>query len=401
MGLFGFIKKKWDDWYYHDIDREADDEWDEEVDGEWGDLDDHSESYFADADQRTVFVLECLGQMAEAAEKTEQYTAEYDAVTGLLIDMEQIEGLPADVKSEIMDFAVNIENVEKERHRIYGKTTQLSNEQVAVMEQYEDEIPSGINKIRDAEKYRKLIKYDLKKLNNERKSFHIRKRKLLETINNSRGVAIICAVAVVLCIGLMVVLHASFEMDVRLGYILSAGIGAISLTLIYMRYLDAIKELTRLSKSINRLINIHNTVKIRYINNTNLLQYLYLKYDVESADELEDSWNIYMDEVAAREKDEKLRQDQEYYYDKLVRVLSIAGVKDPEIWTRQPRALYDRRETVEARHSLIARRQKLREQIEYNKSIANRAKDNIADLAKKYPKYASEISNIVSQYKGV
>ncbi|MBR6345277.1 MAG: hypothetical protein IKR70_06040, partial [Lachnospiraceae bacterium] len=304
MGLLKFIKKKWDDWYYHDIDREADEEWDDAIDSDWGDPSEHSDAYFSDADQRTVYVLECLGQMAEAAEKTEQYTAEYDAVTSLLIDMEQIEGLPADVRSEIMDYAQRIESVEKERHRIYGKTTQLTPSEVAVMEQYEDEIPEGIKKIREAEKYRKLIKHDLKKLNNERKSFHIRKRNLLETINNSRGVAVITAVAVVMCILLMLVLQISFEMDVRIGYILAAGLGAIALTIIYVRYLDAIKELTRLSKSINRLITIHNTVKIRYINNTNLLQYLYLKFDVESASDLEECWNIYMDERAAREKDE-------------------------------------------------------------------------------------------------
>ena len=401
MGLLSFIKKKWDDWYYHDIDREADEEWDDAIDSDWGDPSEHSDTYFADADQRTVYVLECLGQMAEAAEKTEQYTAEYDAVTSLLIDMEQIEGLPADVRSEIMDYAQRIESVEKERHRIYGKTTQLTPSEVAVMEQYEDEIPEGINKIREAEKYRKLIKHDLKKLNNERKSFHIRKRNLLETINNSRGIAVVTAVAVVMCILLMLVLQMSFEMDVRIGYILAAGLGAVALTVIYVRYLDAIRELTRLSKSINKLITIHNTVKIRYINNTNLLQYLYLKFDVESSADLEECWNIYMDERAAREKDEKLKQDQEYYYEKLTRLLSVTGIRDPEIWTRQPRALYDKRETVEARHSLIARRQKLREQIEYNKKIATEGKDKIASLAKRYPKYASEISHIVSQYEGL
>ena len=97
----------------------------------------------------------------------------------------------------------------------------------------------------------------------------------------------------------------------------------------------------------------------------------------------------------------KLKQDQEYYYEKLTRLLSVTGIRDPEIWTRQPRALYDKRETVEARHSLIARRQKLREQIEYNKKIATEGKDKIASLAKRYPKYASEISHIVSQYEGL
>jgi len=400
VGLFGFLKNKWDQWYNHDIDNELL-EWDEDEESDWGELEGHSDAYFADQDQRAVYVLECLGQMAEASEKMEQYAAEYDAVTGLLVDMEQIEALPADIKSRIMEYAQKIEFIEKERHRIYGKTEQLSEYEITLVERYEEDIPEGIKKIRDAEKYRKLVKHDLKKLANERKSYQFRKRELQDIINNSRGIAIICAVAVILCIALMMVLQNFFDMDVRVGYIMSAGLGAIALTVLYIRYLDAVREVTRLSKSINRLISVHNTVKIRYINNTNLLQYLYLKYDVESADELEQRWNIYMDEISAREKDEQLKQDQEYYYRKLTDELARNGVKDPDIWTHQTKALYDRKETVEARHSLIARRQKLREHIEYNKGVATQSKDKIELLAKKYPKYAAEISRMVSKYEGL
>ena len=43
MGLLSFIKKKWDDWYYHDIDREADEEWDDAIDSDWGDPSEHSD----------------------------------------------------------------------------------------------------------------------------------------------------------------------------------------------------------------------------------------------------------------------------------------------------------------------------------------------------------------------
>ena len=56
---------------------------------------------------------------------------------------------------------------------------------------------------------------------------------------------------------------------------------------------------------------------------------------------------------------------------------------------------------VEVRHALIARRQKLREQMEYNKSIALESKESIASLAKKYPEYSKEISAIIGKYEGL
>ncbi|HOO80028.1 MAG TPA: hypothetical protein PLQ04_06545, partial [Lachnospiraceae bacterium] len=176
------------------------------------------------------------------------------------------------------------------------------------------------------------------------------------------------------------------------------GAGAITLTILYLRYMDAGKEQKKLAKMLNKLITLHNTVKIRYINNTNLLSYLYMKYEVESFEELEENWNLFVDEMGARQKDEKLKEDLEYYYDKLTKALAKYRVKDPEIWTHQANALIDSREMVEVRHALIGRRQKLREQIEYNKKIAGTAQEDIKNLAEKYPKYSAEIAALVKQY---
>ena len=123
MNIFKKIKGKIKNWYNRDIEDEADEAWDE---GEGLDWDtDGSESkgdaFFKDDDQRTVYVLECLGQMAEAADKMEQCDAEYDAVTGLLVDMEEIESLSKETRADIMSMAQKIESFEKERRRIYSK----------------------------------------------------------------------------------------------------------------------------------------------------------------------------------------------------------------------------------------------------------------------------------------
>ena len=45
------------------------------------------------------------------------------------------------------------------------------------------------------------------------------------------------------------------------------------------KYQDAAKEIKKLTKARDKIIVLHNTVKIRYVNNTNLLSYMYTKYD--------------------------------------------------------------------------------------------------------------------------
>jgi len=395
LGLWSKIKEKWNNWYYHDLD-DAPFDWEEEEEK----FDLQKDVLFEDEDQRTVFVLECLGQMAEAAEKTEQFSAEYEAVTDLLVDMEEIENLPKDIRGEIMDQAQKIVQYEKERRRIYNKSGKLSEQTVTLLERLEEEVPGGIEKMRSEEEYRRRIKHDLRRLDAERNANHYKKQELENIIANSRGVALICGVAMVLCIIMLWVLDKQYNMEVTIGYLIAGGIGAVTMTVLYLRYLDAGQELKRLGKTNNKMISLHNTVKIRYINNTNLLSFLYTKYGVESAEELEENWKVYLDEVGARQKDQRLREDLEYYYDKLTKTLRKYRIKDPEIWTHQAEALYNSKEMVEVRHALISRRQKLREQVEYNAKVASDAGERIKELGRRYPQYSAEIASMVKRYKG-
>ena len=89
----------------------------------------------------------------------------------------------------------------------------------------------------------------------------------------------------------------------------------------------------------------------------------------------------------------------EYYYEKLTQTLRQYRIKDPEIWTHQCQALIDPREMVEVRHALIARRQKLREQMEYNKKVAENSKQQIEHVRRKFPQYEKEIEQLLKQYQ--
>jgi hypothetical protein len=160
------------------------------------------------------------------------------------------------------------------------------------------------------------------------------------------------------------------------------------------------RDLKRVEKSINKIILLHNTVKIRYINNTNLLEYLHIKYGVRNATELEKLFNKYTTEKKRREDFRKMEEDLDTAERDLLRILRRYKISDPMIWLHQPAAILDKREMVEVRHNLIIRRQSLRKRMDYNKDIvAKKAQDEIKDLVDHNPRYSSEILALVAEYE--
>ena len=146
-----------------------------------------------------------------------------------------------------------------------------------------------------------------------------------------------------------------------------------------------------------RLVQLQNRVKIRYVNNTNLLNYLYMKYSVENAARLKKLWEEYQSEKEERKQFAEAEAKIDYYREKLLYSLSRYRVKSPERWLRQPQALLDHKEMVEIHHELNTRRQALREQMEYNRQLAAQAGDEIRAVAAEYPAYAQEISRMVDE----
>lgn len=151
-------------------------------------------------------------------------------------------------------------------------------------------------------------------------------------------------------------------------------------------------------KTINKIIQPQNKVKIRYVNNCQLMEYLYLKYNTDSATKLEKQWKMYQDEKEERKQFAEAEAKIEYYQKRLVQRLAGYRVQMPERWISQTGALLDKREMVEIRHELIQRRQVLRKQMDYNQEVAESARNEVKDIMTTYPKYAQEILAMVERY---
>ncbi len=358
-----------------------------------------SSIYVRDGMQRERFIKSCLEQIRDAENEITDLSGEYGQVTSYLTDMEEIEALPPEEKSVITETAEKITAYVRERDDYQERPDRMSDARFHQMERLAREAEEGIGKLEEAEEYRAMVKSDLSKLAGERHAFGYRKSELKSSILNLRGMLIICCFAFITCLIMLYLLQTYLRMDTGAGYMLTGAVIAISVFVIYMRYTDNTKELRMVEKTINKLILLQNRVKIRYVNNANLLDYLYTKYKVESADELREIWESYCREKEERERLKELHAELAELYTRLVKALRECRVRDPEIWLNQTEALTNRNEMVEIRHSLIQQRQKLRKQMEYNERLAEHAQSEIRSFAEDYPQYKSEIMDLVDEFE--
>ena len=237
------------------------------------------------------------------------------------------------------------------------------------------------------------------RLENEKQACLFRKQEAAAAMENLRGMALICTVALFACMGMLLFMQFVLEMNATIGYFLTASVAAIALTAMYMKYVEAVSERKRSSHSLNKVILLQNKVKIRYVNNTNLVDYLYMKYGVTSAKELISIWERYLAEREERARIKETIKDLSFTQEQLVTLLRKYHLYDPVIWLHQVEAILDPKEMVEVRHALIARRQKLRKQMEFNMGNAENAQQQVKELVGEYPQYAKEILKLVSDYE--
>lgn len=348
-------------------------------------------SNFTDDVQRERYIGACLEQMKAASDEIDMLNREYDSVTAYLNDTDEIDRLPEHIRGPIQDCAGKLIRMEKEYMHYSKQENHMSEADFALMQRIEDDMPEGYDKLKQAEDYQKLVKEDMRRLEGEKQAYFYRRAELKGMISNIKGVFFICLVATAICILMLLILQFGLELDTRIGYILTVGAAAVAFTVLFVKNIDMQKEASRVEKSIGKLIHMHNTVKIRYVNNTNLLDYLHMKFDVDSAKELKLLWDQYMSERAERERFEQTKFDISFYREELLEHMRKLHIVDPNIWIHQPEALVDKKEMVEIRHSLVERRQSLRKQMEYNKEIALDAQNRLKEMIHAYPQYAGQV----------
>ena len=356
---------------------------------------------FSDSEQRRQYVTDCLEQAADAAKEINLLGGEYSLVTGYLTDIEEIEALPEEEREALNSIARRMSALSHERDRYHDKKNRMKDSDYYRLRKQEEEVQEGIEKLKECEHYGELIRQDMQRLDRERNAYSYRRGELETMLGNLRGMAVIFLAALTACVVMLLVLQLGFHMNTQVGYIISVGAAVAAIAVLWAKYTDAEREKRRVERAVNKLILLHNKVKIRYVNNSNLQEYLCIKYSTGGAAELEKLWKQYSQEKEERKEYAEAEAKLEYYQKQLQGRMSNYHINDPDRWVNQPDALLDKREMVEIRHELILRRQALRKQIDYNNGLAENSRKEIMDIVKRYPSYAAEILEMVNQYEDV
>lgn len=367
--------------------------------GEWEKLVNARDAVdFEKEEERSRYVTDCLEQIAEASKELDMLQGEYGRVTAYLTDLEELEALPEQERENLEITAHKLQNMEREYEDFAQRKNRMDDALYYQMKTREAELEEGITKIRDAEQYGTLVKQDLQRLDGERHAYEYRKNELYGMMENLRGMAVIFLTALVICMLLLAVLQFGFRMQTQIGYFIAVLAAALALTILAVKYMDADREMDRVLRDARRLVKLQNKVKIRYVNNKNLLDYYYIKYDVDSGKKLEKRYHQYLEEKEQRKQFAETEARREYYYKQLMSQLGHYHIQYPEQLSGNVSVILDRREQVERRHELILRRQSLRKQMEYNSTVAAEAKQEIKDIVTAYPRYALEITEMVDRY---
>lgn len=354
---------------------------------------------FEQEEERSRYITDCLEQIAEASRELEMLQGEYGRVTAYLTDLEELEALPGQEKESLEATARRLQNLEREYEDFTRRKNGMDDALYYQMKGREEELEDGIAKIREAEDYGALIKQDLQRLDGERHAYDYRKNELFGMIENLRGMVVIFLTALVICLIMLAVLQFGLKMQTQIGYFIAVLAAALALTILAVKYMDTDKELQRVLRDVGKLVKLQNKVKIRYVNNTNLLDYLYMKYDVSSGKKLEKLYQKYLDEKEQRKQFAETEARREYYHNQLLIQLGHYHIQYPEQLCGNVSVILEHKEQVEQRHELIQRRQSLRKQMEYNNSVAGEAKQEITDIVRAYPRYAAEITEMVDRYE--
>jgi hypothetical protein len=348
-----------------------------------------------DPEDRSRYFMDCLDQMEESSREVELLAGEYQLVTDYLTDVDEIESLPKNKKEDLSAIAKSLNVYDAEIKKYRERKSRMTDIEYYTLQKRESEVEEGIEKIKEAEKYAVAVKRDLRRLDGERHARNFRENENLKTMGNLKGMVTIFIGAYVFCMLLLLFFQFALGLNVFIGYFLATALVAIAVAISAIKYMDAGKELEVIRNEKNKLIQLQNTVKIRYVNNRKLLEFLYLKYHVENGEKLDKLWKAYQQEKEERRQASEAEAGIDLLKKQLIQSLSSQRVKYPDRWITQAAAFIDEREMVEIRHELIIRRQRVREQIDYNKKLAEDAKQEIEDIAKMYPEYASEIIELL------
>lgn len=339
-----------------------------------------------------------LKQIVDSTYEMEDLKREYELVTSYFSDIQKIEQMPENQRSALEDDARKILQLEANRKTLQNAPKRLAADRYKLLLRLEPEVPDAISRLEELEDMRGKIKRDLEYLEGEKGALQYEEEELQQKQGTIRNIAIILGVLAVLSVVTFLAVNIQFGVDLTVaGAVIAILVILVEFFLVVAHYrTDAERKLTY--QKHNRAIVLQNKVKIKWLNNTNSLDYLYAKFEVNTEKELRYNWEQYQ---LMQEEEKQYRQssgDLKVYQDELIMNLQNAGVYDCTVWLQQVEALVDKREMVEVKHSLNVRRQRLREQMKQNEETRQNSFVCVKGILTEHPELKEQAREVLTAY---
>lgn len=324
---------------------------------------------------------------------------EYEQVTGYLKDIELIDNMEEEKKEKLIGLAVEIVELNKERKKQEKRQRTINDANYKTMQQYENNMNQELVSLKKKEQFQMNIKSDMRHLEGEKTGLLYEKKEWVRRSNMFKTASIGVSFIVISVFVFLLILALYSKYDMTFPFIIAIAVSGLLILYLFTEIRKNRYQASLADKKINKAINLMNRVKIKYINNTALLDYLYSKYGVKSAEELEYIWGQYLKLKAEEEKNLSNKERIEELEKQLMDTLLAEGIRDTGVWTSQVVALIESREMVEVRHKLNVRRGKLREQIAYNDDVFEQSAIPLKALMEDKDEYRHLVVECLDRYE--
>ncbi|MBE6015852.1 MAG: hypothetical protein E7241_10930 [Lachnospiraceae bacterium] len=384
MGFFDFFKKN-----------KKDTDYTEEIDRVFEEYEPTGPAGFDRPETRQHYIFDKCEEMIECSKRIDEARVAYDTVTAYLLDVDLIDNMPVNQRNEIDVLAERIYELQVDRKEYQDFAGRLEDVRFSGIRLYEDDFPECVDRLKENEKYKAMVRRDIDALQGEKSAIRISVEEAQDSNKRLKKWAFILPfVFAILVVG-------AFFLKLKLYWDITTILCAIIFVICAAGCAVILKNqrnnynIKQGIINLNHAIVLLNRMKAKYVNVTNAVEYAYDKYNVNSSYELDKLWMEYSDLKRERAKHNLSTTELDHYSNMLVHELARYDINDPTIWPNQVLALINPKEMVEIRHNLNGRRQKLRSRIDYNLAEAEKIKADVLRVVADYPQYSDEILEIV------
>ncbi|MCR4782012.1 MAG: hypothetical protein K5851_04610 [Lachnospiraceae bacterium] len=341
------------------------------------------------------YILDSCEQIVSNTKEIEAEKKEYRIVTKYLNDIDILENMPEEERADLKVLAGKIVELSRSRSSFEHREKRISEENYTMMEENFEDVPNTILRLKENEIYQHSLEKDMHHLEGEKNAIEIERENIKRAEKNSRIVSILLFFICLLALAIILFFDNTSDKDITWYFVALLVFGGVSFSLFFAWSSSIRRRRKRSLKYLNKIIPMLNSSRMKYANITNAVRYVYNRYSVESAMELEYIFNNYQIEKAERDLYRRNNRDMEFCVEQFMEFLESKKLYDSKIWEYQARALVNHDEMVEVKHRLIVRRQKIRDQINHNTESVKLERDEIDRVMQEHNFFVPEILEII------